>query len=147
MWACAAHYKEIPSGAGEPLVWDRCNYSDNIRGSITLRCSPPSQGGEWEACVGECSYLALSFTSSAFLFFVCTLLFTPVFLLPSPTWFLPSHELIHTLASPARNTCSYIPSYLVMFVKGNLFQWDGNQMKGNHTVTVQLLIVPPYALY
>lgn len=42
-----------------------------------------------------------------------------------------------------KNTCSYIHPYLVLFVKWNLFQWDGNQMKGNHAVTVQLLIVPP----
>lgn len=42
------------------------------------------------------------------------------------------------------NTCSYIHPYLVLFVKQNLFQWDGNQVKGNHAVIVQLLIVPPH---
>lgn len=42
------------------------------------------------------------------------------------------------------NTCSYIHPYLVLFVNQNLFQWDGNQMKGNHAVTVQLLIVPAH---
>lgn len=37
----AAHYKEIPSGAGEPMVQDRCNYSDNIREPALLAVLSP----------------------------------------------------------------------------------------------------------
>lgn len=67
MWASAAHYKEIPSGAGELVVWDRCNYSDNIREPALPAVLSPRLG-ECEAGAGECSYLALSFTFSTFFF-------------------------------------------------------------------------------
>lgn len=146
MWASAAHYKEIPPGASEPMVWDRCNYSDNIRESALPAVLSPRLPA-CEAWAGVCSYLVLSFTSSPCLF-VCTHLFTLIFssvysFLSFLTSFLLLHELIHIFLLSCKNTCSYIQPYLVLFVKQNLFHWDGNQMKGNHAVTLQLLIVPP----
>lgn len=146
MWASAAHYKEIPSGAGEPMVWDRCNYSDNIREpALPAVLSPRLEHvslGLGNAATLHCPSLPLPFL------FVCTHLFTLIF--SSGYYFLsfltPFLELIHIFFLPPfsrKNTCSYIHPYLVLFVKRNLFQWDGNQMKGNHAVTVQLLIVPP----
>lgn len=118
-----------------------------------LHCSPLSQAGECEARVGECSYLALPFTSSTFLFVLHTFVYSPFplclfFLLSFRTSCQFLHKLIHIFSfffsPPCKNTCSYIHPYLVLFVKQNLFQWDGNQMKGNHAVTVQLLIVPAH---
>ena len=49
----------------------------------------------------------------------------------------------HTSSSYGDNTCLNLHPYLALFVKQNLFQWDENQMKGNHAVPLQLLIVQP----
>lgn len=124
------------------MVWDRCNYSDNIREpALPAVLSPRLENvrlGLRNAATLYCPSLSLPL-----------FLFTPIFSSAYSSLSLlaashPSHELIHTfLFLSCKNTCSYIHPYLVLFVKQNLFQWDGNQMKGNHAVTVQLLIVPP----
>lgn len=94
------------------------------------------------AATMRCPSLPLLFS------FVCTLLFACIsstvyyfrfFLFLSHLTY--THSYIFFLYY--KNTCSCIHPYLVLFVQQNLFQWDGNQMKGNHAVTVQLLIVPP----
>lgn len=113
-----------------------------------LHCSPLSQAEEYEAWVEECGCRALSFTSSTFYILVHTLVFASIsdavllLLLLSILSHLP-YTQSYILSLSYKNTCSYIHPYLVLFVQQNLFQWDGNQMKGNHAVTVQLLIVPP----
>lgn len=126
------------------MVWDRCNYSDNIRDpALPAVLSPRLENVR----LGLGNAATLYCPSSTFLF-VCTHLFTLIFSCGYSSFSfltssLPQYELIQILVfSPAR-THSYIHPYLVLFVKQNLFQWDGNQMKGNHAVTVQLLIVPP----
>lgn len=77
MWAFARYYKEIPPGASEPVVWDRCNYSDNIRKSALPPLGSSLLG--WKICgFGwgmqlPCTVLHwLLF----YLHFVCTLWFT-----------------------------------------------------------------------
>ena len=112
-----------------------------------LRCSPLSQAGERVASAVECSYLVLSFTSfsSAFTLFehVCLLLsslFLSFLTFMSPTM---NSDPPHPPPTPPSVKANVRP-HLVLCVKQNLFQWDGNQMKGNHAVTVQLLIVPPH---
>lgn len=144
MWASAAHYKEIPSGASEPLVWDRCNYSDNIRESALPRLQSSLPG--WRMLGSGWGGMQLPCAALHFYFYFSSppclpaVLFTLIFF--SVHYFLPTRT--HSHASPSRNnTRSYIHPHLALFVKQNLFHWDGNQMKGNHAVTVQLLIVPP----
>ena len=129
------------------MVWDRCTYSDNIREPALPAALSPSRGnfrlGPRNAATLYCPSLSLHF----FLFAHFSLLsFSPLSTALSPfiTSFLHLRELISIFFLSCKNTCSYIHPYLVLFVKRNLFQWDGNQMKGNHAVTVQLLIVPPH---
>lgn len=112
-----------------------------------LHCSPlfPRQEcvrlGLGNAATLYCPSLALPF----FLFtHFCSIYFLFLPFDSFLTSFLPFMAHSFTFFSLShKNTCSYILPYLVLFVKQNLFQWDGNQMKGNHAVTVQLLIVPP----
>lgn len=128
------------------MVWDRCNYSDNIREpALPAVLSPRLENvmlGLGNAATLYRPSLPLPFLC------VCTHLFALIFsslysFVSFLTSFLILHELNHIFLLSCKNTCSYIHPYLVLFVKQNLFQWDGNQMKGNHAVTVQLLIVPP----
>lgn len=94
MRASAGYYKEIPSGAREPMVWDRCNYSDNIRAGITSAAVlSPSLGR------GMQLYLLLSFTSSCSTFY-----FTVPFCL---LWFAPPYKPALLIFSPMQETCSF----------------------------------------
>lgn len=101
----------------------------------------------WNAATLHCPLLPLHF--------LCTFVYFHFLLSLSSSSPLTSNTLVCLyinsfmffplcLSLSCMNTCSYIHPYLVLFVKQNLFQWDGNQVKGNHAVTVQLLIVPPH---
>lgn len=127
MWDSVAHYKEIPSGASEPIAWDRCNYSDNIREpALPAVLSPRLE--KWGLGWGmQLPCPALHFLHLSF----CLLSFSPrSFFHLLSNLRLPLYELIHIFFPLSyENTCSYIHPYLALFVKQNLFQWDGNQMK------------------
>lgn len=103
----------------------------------------------WNAATLHCPLLPLHF--------LCTFVYFHFLLSLSSSSPLTSNTLVCLyinsfmffplcLSLSCMNTCSYIHPYLVLFVKQNLFQWDGNQVKGNHAVIVQLLIVPPPSL-
>ena len=112
-----------------------------------LRCSPLSQAGDCVAWSGECSYLVLSFTFSSSPFtslaHFCLLIRSPLFIVSLLSNLQVSMNSGLFLFSP---TSTHVQPYLVLLVKPNSFQWDGNQMKGNHAVTVQLLLVPPHPI-
>lgn len=128
-----AHYKEIPSGAGEPIAWDRCNYSDNIREPALPAVLSPGLV-EWGSGFGmQLLRPALHFLHSFSLF---TLIFTifqpPSLLMWTHSYFfsvLQEHMFIYSLLFSVVCKAKLVP-----------VGWKSNE--GNHTVTVQLLIVP-----
>lgn len=141
MWDSVAHYKEIPSGASEPIAWDRCNYSDNIREpALPAVLSPRLE--KWGLGWGmQLPCPALHFLHLSF----CLLSFSP------RSFFI----YFLTSVSPYMNSFIFFPPLLRehMFIYSPLFSvvckaefvpvgWKSNE--GNHAVTVQLLIVPPH---
>lgn len=123
-----AHYKEIPSGASESIVWDRCNYSDNIREPALPAVSSPrlEEGGSgW----------------GMQLFYSVLHVFTP-----PHTHFLTSVSLyinsFIVLSPPRTHAHTFTPFRVVC--KAEFVPVGCQPNKGNHTVTVQLLIVPPH---
>lgn len=128
------------------MVWDRCNYSDNIRAPAL----PPLQSSlpGWRMRLGHGNAATLHCPSLPLPLFLFALIFCSVcpFFRPLVYPYMNSFAYLHIFIFflLCKNTCSYIHPYLVLFVKQNLFQWDRNQMTVTHAVTVQLLIVPPH---
>lgn len=127
MWDSVAHYKEIPSGASEPIAWDRCNYSDNIREpALPAVLSPRLE--KWGLGWGmELPCPALHFLHLSF----CLLSFSPLsffffYFLTSVSPYMNSFIFFFPLLW--EHMFIYSPLFSVV-CKAELFQWDGNQMK------------------
>lgn len=130
------------------MVWDRCNYSDNIREpALPAVLSPRLQNVRLQA--RECSYLLLSFTSSTSLF-VCTHLFTLIFSsVSSFVYFLTSNELIHIFFSFLQeHMFIYSPLFSVVckaeFVPVG---WKSNEGKSCCYCAAVDCAPPPHPLY
>lgn len=102
VWASARYYKEIPPGASEPVVWDRCNYSDNIRKSALPPLGSSLLG--WKICgFGWGTQLP------------CTVLHWPLFHLHFAHFGLLLFLLSVFFVSSMRMNCIFVPTRSLLF--------------------------------